>query len=447
MTPIIVNLAILLFSILFAVVVIALIKTDKKGYKILFISYTLFWIPLMLCRQYTGNLSNAIAGNNVGLQYYDWQLWLPLAIYGFVGIFTRVFADYLTWLTKYRKSMIYLAICIGIATFIPVIIVQTPITNTIQSLGVGVGASMIGTYQLLFNEQYGKSKSFLTVSLLSIPPLIADFISSSIQSSIFSIYDKKDLFGLSWLWIIGLAIFVITLVLTFFMKEDKKNLYSDVKHKTSFKYKQEWVYFVLICLVGSLIAFVKWNNSGSIAQLHYTKLNGDESRGGYLSLIFSLGQLIGGVLTGLVLVKKIGKTWTFMIGSSLWIAYELIYSYNRNPDLFLASQFFNGFSYGLIYNLILVFIITKVFKTNVISPMGVYQSVMSIGITLSGFYNGWIKSGVLNKPGNDYFKISEELNFFVISVIVFTIIIFIILNQLEKQIKIKYVVNQALATS
>jgi hypothetical protein len=83
--------------------------------------------------------------------------------------------------------MIYLALMIGLITYIPIIIYPSTATNVIQSLGVGVGASMIGTYQLMFNEQYGKAKQFLTVSLLSIPPLLADFIASAIQSTFSSI--------------------------------------------------------------------------------------------------------------------------------------------------------------------------------------------------------------------------------------------------------------------
>jgi hypothetical protein len=88
---------------------------------------------------------------------------------------------------KSRKAIIYLALLIGLITYIPIIIYPSTATNVIQSLGVGIGASMIGTYQLMFNEQYGKSKQFLTVSLLSIPPLLADFISSAIQSTFSSI--------------------------------------------------------------------------------------------------------------------------------------------------------------------------------------------------------------------------------------------------------------------
>jgi hypothetical protein len=86
-----------------------------------------------------------------------------------------------------RKNIIYLALMISAITYIPFCCVQNLATNIIQSLGVGIGASMIGTYQLMFNEQYGKAKTFLTVSMLSIPPLIGDFISSSIQSVVTSI--------------------------------------------------------------------------------------------------------------------------------------------------------------------------------------------------------------------------------------------------------------------
>ncbi|GHU48173.1 hypothetical protein FACS1894218_4340 [Bacilli bacterium] len=90
-------------------------------------------------------------------------------------------------MNRNRKAMVYLALIIGFVTYIPMIFIQSTTTNVIQSLGVGVGASMIGTFQLMFNEQHGKSKQFLTVSLLSIPPLLADFIASAIQSTVSSI--------------------------------------------------------------------------------------------------------------------------------------------------------------------------------------------------------------------------------------------------------------------
>jgi hypothetical protein len=81
-----VNIGVIVLAIVVAILVIRFIKVEQKGYKLLFVLYTLFWIPLMLLRQYTGVMEKAIDSNLT-------LLWLPMAAYGFIGIFTRVFAD------------------------------------------------------------------------------------------------------------------------------------------------------------------------------------------------------------------------------------------------------------------------------------------------------------------------------------------------------------------
>ena len=154
-----INIAIFLAVILFSYLLIRKLNFEQKGYKSLFVLYTIFWIPLMLLRAVTGTMES----NGLGDTTY---LWIPLAAYGFVGIFARIFADWLGFRTKSRKSFIYFAVIVQLITYIPIIIYPCTTTNVIQSIGVGIGASAIGTYQLLFNEQYGRSKQFLTVSIL-----------------------------------------------------------------------------------------------------------------------------------------------------------------------------------------------------------------------------------------------------------------------------------------
>ncbi|WPL39874.1 hypothetical protein [Malacoplasma iowae] len=134
------------------------LKNVTKGYKIFFISYVVFWIPLKLLRDYTSIIQNEINPHIV---------WLPLVMYGLVGIFIRPIADWLSLYIKNRKIILYMAVSIGIITFIPIIIYPSTETNIVQSVGVGIGASMIGTYELMFKEQYTKSKSFLTVSIMA----------------------------------------------------------------------------------------------------------------------------------------------------------------------------------------------------------------------------------------------------------------------------------------
>ncbi|MDR0674896.1 MAG: MFS transporter, partial [Mycoplasmataceae bacterium] len=422
--PVYINIIVIVLAVVTAILVIRFIKIEQKGYKLLFICYTLFWIPLMLLRQYTGVMEKAI-DSKVTL------LWLPMAAYGFIGIFTRIFADWFTYHMKSRKAIIYLALLIGLITYIPIIIYPSTATNVIQSLGVGIGASMIGTYQLMFNEQYGKSKQFLTVSLLSIPPLLADFISSAIQSTFSSIGSdnfKNNVDILKYLWLVGLAIVVITFVVAYFVKENKNLLYKDEIYKKQLKTSSEWIYFIYICFLGSLIAFIKWANSGAIAQLNIEVLAGyakDPNNPinfqlagnyeGYLSLLFSFGQLFGGLITGLVLINRIGKMWSFTLGCGIWIIYEVAGIYVLNPYGYLAIHVLNGFSYGVIYNLILGLILQKSFNNKKTSPMAIYQSVMSVGITSSSFFTTWLKKGPLGEQNyRDYFQAAIIINLVIV---------------------------------
>lgn len=75
-----VNVGIFLLVILFSYILIRKLNFEQKGYKSLFILYTIFWIPLMLLRAVTGTFESSALQDNV------W-LWLPLASYGFIGIF------------------------------------------------------------------------------------------------------------------------------------------------------------------------------------------------------------------------------------------------------------------------------------------------------------------------------------------------------------------------
>ncbi|MBQ6970617.1 hypothetical protein IJQ19_03480 [bacterium] len=56
----------------------------------------------------------------------------------------------------------------------------------------------------------------------------------------------------------------------------------------------------------------------------------------------------------------------------------------QNPYVFLAVNVLNGFAFGITYNIIVRKMIKKFFlKSNVITPMSVYNTSLSIGIVAS----------------------------------------------------------------
>ncbi len=383
------------------------LKNVTKGYKIFFISYVIFWIPLKLLRDYTSIIQNQIDSTIV---------WLPLVMYGLVGIFIRPLADWLSLYLKNRKIILYGAVAIGILTFIPIIIYPSTETNVVQSIGVGVGASMIGTYELMFKEQYTKSKSFLTVSIMAFPPLIADFISAPIQSTIKIISSSNNGQSLNlnifiYLWVVGIGFYIITFLILFFVKEDRSKVGTTLnnirldnnENKTSFK---SISLFVLVCMTGFFISFIKFSNSGSIATLTIQNLAQNigiqdkiASIQAYLSTIFSLAQLLGTVFVANFLVKKTNKLISFSIGICLWILFQLVAIFNQNPYVYFGVSFFNGFAYGILYNLVLAYVLSMSFKTNKITPMGIYQCILSIGIASSSFLIPYLKEVLKNNQG------------------------------------------------
>ena len=383
------------------------LKNVTKGYKIFFISYVVFWIPLKLLRDYTSIIQNQIDSTIV---------WLPLVMYGLVGIFIRPLADWLSLYLKNRKIILYGAVAIGILTFIPIIIYPSTETNVVQSIGVGIGASMIGTYELMFKEQYTKSKSFLTVSIMAFPPLIADFISAPIQSTIKIISSSNNSQSLNlnifiYLWVVGICFYIITFLILFFVKEDRSKVGTTLnnirldnnENNTSFK---SISLFVLVCMTGFFISFIKFSNSGSIATLTIQNLAQNigiqdkiASIQAYLSTIFSLAQLLGTVFVANFLVKKTNKLVSFSIGICLWILFQLVAIFNQNPYVYFGVSFFNGFAYGILYNLVLAYVLSMSFKTNKITPMGIYQCILSIGIASSSFLIPYLKEVLKNNQG------------------------------------------------
>ncbi|MDE5651476.1 MAG: MFS transporter, partial [Ureaplasma sp.] len=428
---IIVNLVVFFVFLVVSFILISKIKLDQKGYKYLFWLYTIFWIPIMLVRPYRGTMQNAI-----DTSFYT----IVIAVYGAIGIFIRVFADIISYLFKYRKIFLYFCAISEIALFIPLIIIPNTATNICSSIGIGIGASCIGTYELLFKEQYGNKKAFLTVSILAIPPLLANFLTAPVQSimkTISTVNNAVDPLIMRWMWLIGLPFIIIAFIMLLFLKEKPmiRGLENTNKiHKSQLKNSNfiNWIFFINIAIIGSVVAFIKFTNSDALATTHIQNLGiltnqSTSSYEGYISVIFGVFQLIASIMMGFYLFKKMRTEWIFVIGSSSWIIYQVSSAFISNPIAYIAIHGINGFGYGILYNLTLAMVLSISSDNKIVTKMGWYQSILAIGITGSGFYTSWIKKSILpNKTNISQFTLSEYMHiYFVQNMILAGIIIFI----------------------
>lgn len=424
----IVNFSILAVSLGVSIFLIFKIKFDDKNYRLLFIIYTLYWIAPMLLREYTSQMHKAMS--EAGWTTMS-MMWLPVVVYGIIGIFWKPLNDLLSHRLKSRKNVIFIALAIQAVGTIPMIACPSLASNIIQSITVGIGASGIAVFNLMFNEQYAKRKVFLTVTLLSLPPLLAEFFSSVLQCCVTSFVPTGatgiDYINIvKYMWVVGLFCILVTVVCAFFVKEKTAFLYQDNKYKEPVSNKWDGSVIVLLILAAAITSFIKFCTSGgtAITELKYIGEHQGISTNayeGYLSVIFTVGQMAANILTGLFLVKRMNKWAIFSIASGLWIAYAILAASILNVYSRLVTNIINGFAFGMTYNLIVGMVMNKFFvKTNKITPITLYNLGLSIGICSSQFFNTFMKETVFGdiEKWEEFVKINWIVTIAVIATMV-----------------------------
>ncbi|WP_052663484.1 MFS transporter [[Mycoplasma] testudinis] len=447
-TSIIVNLVIFIVVLIGAIILFWRLKITSKGYKLLFVFYTFFWFPLMLVRSYRGTLNN-------DLEVSPLLLFIPLSVYGFVGIFVRPLFDWMGARFQSRKAIIFIALWIQLITFLPVAIAPSFATNVIQAVGVGIGASCIGSFSLWFNEQHTRTKPFLTISILSLPPLIADFLASPIQalirttspfgSSSSNIAIHADPNWTAYLWVIAIIVILFSFAIGYFVKE-KPDLVGlqQSQNKQVIKTKWQWIMLMGIVIVGASIDFTKFASADAIATTTIQHIGGSVNTrvfDGYVTSVFSIFQLIGGILMGFVGIRYFSKIVLYLFGAIFFIAYDLsvilIARFDNNTlngaIAYLGVQALNGFGYGVLYNLLIAHILSLGFKTKNFSPLGLYQAIAALSISAGTFFTSAVQ-GFLRA---DFAHVQFIINLTLICVTLVMSFIYYFVNYIEKDFKHK----------
>lgn len=95
------------------------------------------------------------------------------------------------------------------------------------------------------------------------------------------------------------------------------------------------------------------------------------------------------------------------------------------PLGYFFAHSLNGLAYGILYNFVLGAVLSTQFKKNKITPMGVYQAVLAVGITASGAFTQLIK----NNLDQDYFVANRIIDIILIAVICSMAIIYVLKNR------------------
>ena len=376
-----------IFMIILTFIIIYFIskKYDlDKNQKIIFWLFVLFWSGITVVRAYR-KLYAISPMEEGGLGFSVILAAQITSAYGLISCF--ILSDI------FNRKKIFIQIALFVLTLASLMVVLKPSYNTLyfSSIAMGICASMLAVFNVLFSETFSKEKAAISASILSIAPLLAEFIAAPIQY--LSTYGTYKNFKL--LWTLSASISIVAFVLTFFVKDVSYSAkrFSFEKVKKVFEFKG----YLYICLIAILVSFIKFSTSGA-NMIAYAKvnLNMPPIFLAYIDVLFAFPQLIASVLAGTYFANKIGieKTLVLGLGSNL-VFYIIILLTNSYLPAFLGYVF-NGFGYGIAYTCLISMAMQYFEKEDRNVSMGIFQLFFAMGVYFGDRVYLWISKLIPN---------------------------------------------------
>ena len=386
----------ILFSLIMIVFILILVYYLSKKFElkkeqiIIFWILVLFWTAISIIRAYR-KLYAITPIEQGGLSLTPVLAAQIAAGYGLMSLIVRLPMFLASDIFKRRKVFIQIALFLLILTSFLVAFNANYLTLYLSSLSLGISATMLALFNVIFSETFSKDKAAVSVSILSIAPLLAEFMAAPIQYLLTMDTYKQ----FNYMWLVSGIIALITFVLTFMMK-DYRPVDSDFsfnKVKVVLKHKS----FIYICLLAVLLSFIKFSTSGAnMIAYGKTDLNMTPLMLAYIDAVFAVPQLIAGVLVGVYLTRKWGiqKTLLFLLGCLL--TFYIIALYINNPYIIYFSYTLNGLGYGGAYNILIALAMQYFDREYRNVSMGIYQAFFALGIYYGDYVYVWIAKHIKN---------------------------------------------------
>lgn len=362
----------------------------KKDQIIIFWVLVLFWSAISIIRAYR-KLYAITPVENGGLSLTPLLASQIAAGYGLMSLIVRLPMFIASDIFRRRKIFVQISLFLLIVTSFLVAFNGSYTTLYLSSLSLGISATMLALFNVMFSETFSKEKAALSVSILSVAPLLAEFIAAPIQY-IFTINEYKHF---NYMWIVSGILAVATFILTFMMKDYRpvNSGFSFDKVKVVLKHGS----FIYVCIMALLLSFVKFATSGAnMIAYGKTSLGMSPLMLAYMDAVFAIPQLIAGVLVGVYFTRKWGlqKTLLFMFGCAL--AFYIIALYVNDPYIIYFSYILNGLGYGGAYNVLISLAMQYFDREYRNVSMGIYQAFFALGIFYGDYVYVWIAKHVAN---------------------------------------------------
>lgn len=414
---------IMIIFILFIVLFLSKKYKLNKNQMIIFWVLVLFWSSISIIRAFRKLYAiDAMEFGGLGLSLVAGAT--ITSAYGLISFILRLPLFITSDIFNKRKIFIQMAMVFMIITSFSVYVKPSYNTLYYSSLAMGIGASMLAIFNVLFSETFSNENAAVSASILAVAPLLAEFIAAPIQY----IGTYNNIKNYPLLWFFSGSIAIVTLILTFFMKELHFNTKQFSKEKVMHVITNKR--FITICFISVVVSFVKFSTSGpNLVSYAKISLNMSPIMVAYLDTTFATPQLIASILVGTYFTKKIGIEKTLILSLFSLLTFYIIVLFTNNPNIIFLSNIFNGFGYGGTYISLISIALQYFDKEYRNISMGIFQAFFSFGIFFGDRIYVFIAKLIPN--GLIGFDSSKSIFLIVSSITVLSIILGIV-NLLSK---------------
>ncbi|WP_459129784.1 MFS transporter [Guggenheimella bovis] len=364
----------LIFSIGLTIYLFRHYELNKKQF-FLFLLLVAFWSTVNVIRSY--RKSYALQPLDVGgLAMGAVKAANIAAAYGLISLIMRFPVFWIADWFRSRRTMFFISTLF--LTITGIWVLKNPSFDSLlcSSLAMGLGASMLSVFNVAFSETFTPKQAMMSVSILSVAPLLAEFMMSPFQY--FATLHKPR--NYASLWVVSLVLCVVTLVMLFLFKEDRspKRLMTKESFKRVISHRELWIFGI----VGILVSFIRFGLTGSnlVTYVQSPFIDMSPLLVAYIDFIYSVTQLVAGVLAGLYFAKRFSTVKTLTLGLILSFSFNVILLLTKNPTILFITYGISGFGYGLTYNSLIGLAMEPYEREDRSMSMGIFQTFFSIGI-------------------------------------------------------------------
>lgn len=330
----------------------------------------LFWFSLYA---YVPQMTNY--AKEMGASYK--LIGLIAGAYGFSQTILRIPLGILSDKLNNRKIFILIGLFSAILSALLVYIFPSPITLLVGRLLAGVASATWVNFTVLFISYFKPFESAKAIGIATSNSKIGQLFAMFIGGFLAIKYDVRSIFLMS------IIFGAIAFLLGFFIAEDNTSPINE-KEKipgsilTVIKDKR----ILQLSFLGSLVQFISYSTSFGFTPLIANNIGANNLQLSYLSVVYTLPQILFSIISGTILVKKLGVKNTLLLGFGMTTVTCFITPFVPNLILLYTMQFVSGVGNAITFPLLMSMVIKDVDKNLMTTTMGFYQAAYGVGMIL-----------------------------------------------------------------